>query len=260
MSITRRTLLLAPLAGLVASRAGAEPMRPAEEFRLLPLRVHVLQSELLTDLHCKLADADLRRVLGKVNGIWRPAGIQFFPESIRRETAGAESLLRSLGGNRTLDHLPLARPRESRSDRMFHVYYIREMGPNGICFDGSGEKLFVKETARLNPVPDGIDEPLPRVTAHEIGHALRLPHRQDRTNLMASGTNGTSLNEEEIGISRAAAEALEWHLKPAPALSHAESLREQQPEAAADLLEVLALLPDGPTAQAARAARRALRG
>ncbi len=56
---------------------------------------------------------------------------------------------------------------------------------------------FVQETAKLRPVPGGIDEPLPRVTAHELGHALGLPHRQDRTNLLASGNNGTTLNPAE---------------------------------------------------------------
>jgi hypothetical protein len=68
----------------------------------------------------------------------------------------------------------------------------------------------VQEAARLNPVPGGIDEPLPRVTSHELGHGLQLPHRQARTNLMASGTTGTSLNEAEIETARHTCYRLDW--------------------------------------------------
>ena len=44
-----------------------------------------------------------------------------------------------------------------------------------------------------------------RTTAHEIGHQLRLPHRQDMFNLMASGTTGWTFNQQEIDRMRKAA-------------------------------------------------------
>ena len=103
--------------------------------------------------------------------------------------------------------VPAARPRRvaARATGM-DVYYIHKFAVNGVYL---GDRMaFVQETARLRPVPGGIDEPLPRVTAHELGHALGLPHRQDRTNLLASGTTGTTLNEAEVARSREKARSI----------------------------------------------------
>jgi hypothetical protein len=86
---------------------------------------------------------------------------------------------------------------------MLHVYYVHKMSPNGIFMRRDG--IFVKDTAFLQPVEGGLDEPLPRVTAHEVGHALTLPHRQDEFNLMQSGTTGYFLNTQEVEQTRASA-------------------------------------------------------
>ena len=89
--------------------------------------------------------------------------------------------------------------------------YVKEVKPNGFFHAGL---IVVKDTASLRPVEGGIDEPLPRVTSHEIGHALSLLHRQDRTNLRASGTTGFLLTDAEV---KAAREIAAKFQKPASA-------------------------------------------
>jgi len=98
-------------------------------------------------------------------------------------------------------------PAATRGRAGLHVYYVHELPHNGVYL---GQNVcFVKETAKLRSVEGGIDEPLPRVTAHELGHGLGLPHRQDTTNLMASGTTGTLLNAAEVAVARGRAEKMQ---------------------------------------------------
>src|SRR5438270_6897568 len=56
-------------------------------FLILPLHVHLLSSADREDLDCKLTDDDVRRVVGKVNGIWHKAGLHFRLEPILHEKA-----------------------------------------------------------------------------------------------------------------------------------------------------------------------------
>jgi hypothetical protein len=245
-------LLLAALLFLPVPGQGQAGFRE-EDYRFLPVRMHLLRSQNAAELNCGLQEADARRILGKINGIWKQAGIQFYAESILSEDAANQELYEGLGENRTEGHLQLIRPRPSRSDRVIHLYYLGRMRPNGIALRRSHELIFVKETARLRMVPGGIDEPLPRVSAHEIGHVLDLDHREDLVNLMASGTTGTSLNEAESETARKSAEQFSWHLKPAQALELADRLAaENRIPSATALYMALAGLPPGDLASAAR--------
>ncbi len=166
----------------------------------LPVRVHLMQSANQPAMHTTLVEADIRRIFGKVNAVWAQAGIQFEVESIgptlaleaKPEEAGQSEFVR----------VKAMIPKERLSATALDVCYVKEVRPNGFYY---GEPIVVKDTASLRTAPGGLDEPLPRVTAHEIGHALGLKHRQETTNLMASGTTGFSLNEAEITTARAKA-------------------------------------------------------
>ena len=187
-----------------AESAAAEPPRPppVDQFIVIPLRVHVLTGD---DewVDCKLSEADVRRIIGKVNGVWRRAGVHFGVESIHREPAANVERFRrtrdQIGGT-PLALYPRLIPEDTRRFGGLHVYYVHKLPVNGVYL--GADYVFVQETATLREVEGGIDEPVPRVTSHELGHALGLPHRQDRTNLMASGTTGTGLNLAEMETAR----------------------------------------------------------
>ena len=158
-----------------------------DEYLAVPLRVHLLSAKDSPAIQTTLTEKDIARILGKVNGVWAQAGVRFHLESLLREEALHQESYAGDGGLPRSALLGL-RPMDPKAAGMFHVYYIKQMSVNGIYL---GEAIFVKDTASLRRVEGGIDEPLPRVTSHELGHALGLPHRQDTTNLIASGTTGT---------------------------------------------------------------------
>ena len=199
-TLRRLGIVLILLAGGVSVRA-ADELPP---LLTIPVRVHLLQSPDEPAVHTTLVEADIHRVLKKVNRIWAQAGIAFQAESIRKETARTVEIPADNFSDRWL---LAAVPPATRATNAFDLYYVKRMQANGIWTDGV---VFVKDTASLREVPGGIDEPLPRVTSHELGHALGLPHLQNITNLMASGTTGTELSVEEIQHARANAKKLPW--------------------------------------------------
>lgn len=214
-----------------------------EEFLFLPLRLHVLAAEGEPEVHCLLTDSDLRRVLGKANGIWNKAGVHWGLEAIVREPAARLERFRTARALTERPSLGLYRvlvPDESRETDGLHVFYVHELPVNGVWM-GTNFAI-VKEKASLRPVPGGIDEPIPRVTAHELGHALGLNHRQDRTNLLASGTTGTTLNASEVATARKTALTIKGALTLA---NLREEATKADPERARRLWSWLSEVPGG---------------
>jgi hypothetical protein len=241
-----RHLAFATVLGCITSIGLGEAPSPVvseaparETFLLVPLNVHVLSCEDFADVDCKLIDADIARIVGKVNGVWHKAGIHFCLDSVLREKAENvetfEDKRLSPGGTALLQIYRLLAPAQTRGRAGLHVYYVHELPPNGVYL---GQNVcFVKETAALRKVEGGIDEPLPRVTAHELGHGLGLPHRQDTTNLMASGTTGTLLNASEVGVARGRAEKIEGAMTVNACASAAEAAKSKGEVERASLLQ-----------------------
>lgn len=182
------------------------------DFLVVPVRVHLLHSAAEDALQCRLQEADIRRVFTKVNRIWNKAGLAMNLESIVSEDAVRPEGFEA----ERLEHFKDVRPGLKQDPGMIHVYYVHQMPTNGVYM--GRDAIFVKDLAALREVKGGVDEPLPRVSSHEIGHAMGLPHRQATINLMASGTTGWSLNDDEITVVRSWAEKQEWVLTPAAAL------------------------------------------
>ena len=208
---------------------------------LVPLRVHLLAAKGVPELTTTLTDKDVTRILHKINLVWAPAGLHFYLESVVNENAAnPEAFLAHKGANERFGLLSL-RPEESKVSTLLHVYYLKRMSANGVYLGGA---IFVKDTASLRAVSGGIDEPLPRVTSHELGHAFGLPHRQDTTNLMASGTTGIGLNEEEIQRVRERAKEFGWIESARAVKQRAEELVRAGKTAEAEVLrQRLASLP-----------------
>jgi hypothetical protein len=209
-------LLSAGAFWLVAAVANAADSRPAsgfgfEDYLLAPVRVHLLTATNSTRIHTTLAEKDIARILGKVSGVWSQAGLSFYVESLVREEATNQDFGAVLGKAGDLSGLLRLRPEASKAPDMFHIYYIKELSVNGVYLK---EAMFVKDTASLKEVEGGIDEPVPRVTSHELGHALTLQHCQTPTHLMFRGTTGTNLDEGEVQQAREAARKFQW-IEPA---------------------------------------------
>ena len=201
-----------------------------DEYRLLPVRFHLLESEQQEPLHCQLTAEDVDRIFGKVNLIWGQASIYFYLESIVQEPAANQYVIGGFTRGVPIQLYPLIRPPQSMAHNMFHLYCIHEFQPNGATIGGH-DVIFFKDTASLVPVEGGIDEPLPRVLSHQFGYALSLGNVDDKSYLMANGTTGTILSEREVFTARQAIESIEWHMTPT-----------KMSEAAASYLEIGDLL------------------
>lgn len=233
-------LFIAAILGFQPSHA-AEPAFGFDDFLVAPVRIHLLSAKDVPALHTTLVEADIQRILGKANKVWAAAGVHFHIESILKEEAVRQELFDKEAAKTELAWVKRHYPEKTRITNAFNIYYIKQFGVNGVYFPDS---IFVKDTASLRKVEPGLDEPLPRVTSHELGHALSLPHRQNVTNLMASGTSGFAFNADEIQRARAAARGFNW-IKPAKTLlAEADRLFDSGQKAdALRIYQSLALLP-----------------
>ena len=198
------------------------PTTEFADYLVAPVHVHRLVTKGELNLTTTLKTKDIDRIFTKVNRIWGHAGIHLPVQTITTEAAVNPNVYRQNYKSRQLGWMLALRPKASQSTNQFHVYYLKRFLANGVYIGPNG--MFVKDTARLRQTEGGVDEPIPRVTSHELGHALTLKHRQNVTNLLASGTSGWTFNDAEIKQSRLAAEKLQWIRSAKTILTEADKL------------------------------------
>jgi hypothetical protein len=192
--------LIAGLVLAMSPSSGAQGV-PAEEFVVIPLRVHVLTSPEIEMANCRLAEADVARVVGNINAIWHEAGIHFGVDSILREPVAQAERFRAVaglkGGEVDPDDLRILLPRASRGFDGLHVYYFHELPFNSAYM--VDDVVFAMEGARVQQVPGGGRDPIARVTAHALGNLLTLSNIDEPRNLMGGGTTGIALDTSQAG-------------------------------------------------------------
>jgi len=119
------------LAGVVlnADGAGAEAPRPGFAFHdwlVAPVRVHLLSASNGPAIHTTLTNADIDRILKKINGVWSQAGISFWLESLVREESLNQGYTARMGLPDDLRGLLSLRPLASRGTNLFHIYYVKK--------------------------------------------------------------------------------------------------------------------------------------
>ncbi len=139
-------------------------------------------------------EAEIAAIGENVREIWAQAGIDFDPLVVRTVEVSSAALL-PLVVDGEVDPLfdELARVDAPDAGQINGFYLSEAFGVNGFAPTGTRVFFVVDEPT----VPDE------RVTSHEIGHILGLRHAtRDPGRLMFSGTDGTTLNQEEQDVAR----------------------------------------------------------
>jgi hypothetical protein len=198
----------------------------SDRFLIIPLRAHVLTAPDLELADCKLKDAEVTRIVGKLNTIWNKAGIHFGLESIIREPAAQRDRFRVLAelkaGEMEMTDFQLLIPKQSRLFDGLHAVFFHELPFNG-GYVGD-DCAIVQEGAQLKPVVGGSDEAMPRVLGFALGRALGLnPRREPETSLMALGTTGVALEADDAERARRVAKTIKGVMTFADARRAAEA-------------------------------------
>jgi hypothetical protein len=196
-------------AGELAQERAQAPA--ADQFLIVPLRIHVLKTPKLELADCKLGDGDVTKVVRNLNSIWGKAGIFFGIESIVHEPAAQPDRFRLLielnEGQIGLSEFQLLLPKQSRLFDGVHAFFFHELPFNGAYL--GEDSAIVQEGAALNAVAGGIDDPMARVLGHCYGRMFGLRVRNEpATSLLAMGTNGRDLDSGEVERARRVARTI----------------------------------------------------
>jgi hypothetical protein len=145
-------------------------------------------------------EEELLEIVARMNDIWAPAGIRLEAKTVSTIKLPKEVLTRVTYGEIRALLQELGESVEAPGPSVIYGFYARSLGgPNGIAFPAS--RIFM-----VTDEPSVFDR---RVSSHEVGHVLGLPHTPtDPGRLLFSGTNGMNLTDNEITIARITASKL----------------------------------------------------
>ncbi|MHC4995968.1 MAG: zinc metalloprotease, partial [Planctomycetota bacterium] len=182
------TLATLPGFGSIASAQEAHPPGNLETI-VLPVRVHRLQSDVAPDLNCSLSDGEIREQFVAVNETWAQANIEWEIESIVNATAQApDDFIEAMSAPQPRGLLAPALAKNVARDNLL------KPGFNVVIAEDSKKRMggvFIPQRDGLvfyaRRGPKGVQTPA--VLAHELGHALGLPHTifEKGNNLMMGG-------------------------------------------------------------------------
>jgi len=164
------TVLLLLIVSVTVTAAGTRALRRDPDHQVLapvyriPLRVHLGGSARPVE--------EWLPILEEINAIWLPqAGICF--------------------EIRTVGH-------DEPSARGFDLWFDATL-PEWNGYFRDEHDMHVRDNPDLRPAKSAATSSAARTAAHELGHALRVPHRQDSDdNLMRSKTYGMRLHVDEV--------------------------------------------------------------
>lgn len=196
-------------AGLIAACDDGPTAPPDDQAFILDVRVHLLESAESPALTTTLTETEVETVFEGVNEVWSQAGIEWRIESVVREEAeNGEAFERMLRGEAPFGFQGVADviPRANLAPGTWHVFLIRSLGGGlaGVYLPSLPAVL----QPELDPLGNrGLSGGLVRILAHELGHALSLPHVPcvATGNLMVPGcAQGvrTRLDESQIRAAR----------------------------------------------------------
>ena len=139
-------------------------------------------------------EADVRLMADKAERIWNQASIDLSITGVKSLALPKEKIdVFYSNPNEFIYSLP------DFDAELVTVVLVRHLyGVNGLAFGGARTIAVADTTASYDF----------RVFAHEVGHVLGLDHVLNKSGLMYSGSNGTTLTMEEVLSARGVAESL----------------------------------------------------